>query len=480
MGLHRPRAARRRRVGRLRRPVHPRGDRDAARRLPRLPGTREPRRDDGGRGGRRGGRRFDRLSDRQGLRRAAQAQPTGPPRRRGPLGQGRSLPARQGRPGGVPGPLRGPAPRAGARACRYVPHALPHLPALERRRWAHLGPRVRIPRLLGRQLLPAGRAHRRPSQPPAPHRRCGRGRGRAGRPLGRPPPRPPPRSGRPATRAPMGRAAAGPLSAPARLPGPPAPSRRRARPVADRQRARPGRGRLGVRGGAAGRARRRRGRAARWAGAALLRRPPGGLAHPGHAWPHRPRQRRRAHRPDPCGRARLVVAPAHLAAAVAVGRRLPGAWVLSDTVKDLTHRARPPAAQAIGHWTGFAFPSGHTTKATAVYGMLAALLAATTPRWGRKVSVWTAAALLAGLVGLSRLYLGAHWLTDVLGALTLGAAWLFVLLAATRTVDALHAAPSAEHPTPAHRQPPRQREIPAEDAAPVEPARPVRRNREAR
>src|SRR6266542_2806736 len=480
MGLHRPRAARRRRVGRLRRPVHPRGDRHAARRLPRLPGTREPRRDDGGRGGGRGGRRFDRLRDRPPVRRAAQAQPTGPPGRPGPLGQGRGLPARQGRPGGVPGPFRRRVARAGARACRHVPHALPHLPALERRRWAHLGPRVRTPRLLGRQLLPAGRAHRRPGQPPAPHPGGGRGRGRAGRPLHRPPPRPPPRSGRPATRAPMGRAAAEPLSAPARLPGPPAAPRRRARPVADRQRARPGRGRLGVRGSAPGRRRRRRGRAARWAGAALLRRPPGGLAHPGLAcltdlgnaavliglilavglvwwW------RRRTWRPL------WLLAGAYL-----------GAWVLSETVKDLTHRARPPAAQAIGHWTGFAFPSGHTTKATAVYGMLAALLAATTPRWGRKVSVWTAAALLAGLVGLSRLYLGAHWLTDVLGALTLGAAWLFVLLTATRTVDALHAAPSDEHPTPAHRQPPRQREIPAEDAAPVEPARPVRRNREAR
>jgi membrane protein DedA with SNARE-associated domain len=153
-----------------------------------------------------------------------------------------------------------------------------------------------------------------------------------------------------------------------------------------------------------------------------------------------------------------------------------GAWVLSETVKDLTHRARPPAAQAIGHWTGYAFPSGHTTKATAVYGMLAALLAATTPRWGRKVAVWTAAALLAGLVSLSRLYMGANWLTDVLGALALGAAWLFVLLTATRTVDALHAAPSDDHPTPPHRQPPRQREIPAEDAPGVEPARPVRHN----
>jgi membrane-associated phospholipid phosphatase len=153
-----------------------------------------------------------------------------------------------------------------------------------------------------------------------------------------------------------------------------------------------------------------------------------------------------------------------------------GAWVLSETVKDLTHRARPPAAQAIGHWTGYAFPSGHTTKATAVYGMLAALLAATTARWGRKVTLWTAAALLAGLVGLSRLYLGAHWLTDVLGALTLGAAWLFVLLTATRTVHALHTAPSDDHPAPPHRQPRRQREIPAEDAASVEPVQPVRRN----
>jgi undecaprenyl-diphosphatase len=115
-----------------------------------------------------------------------------------------------------------------------------------------------------------------------------------------------------------------------------------------------------------------------------------------------------------------------------------GAWVLSDAIKLLTHRARPPVSQAIGHWTGYAFPSGHTTMASAVYGLLAALLAATTSRWGRKVAAWTAALLLAGLVGLSRLYLGAGWLTDVLGALALGAAWLFVLLTAARTVRALH------------------------------------------
>ena len=120
-----------------------------------------------------------------------------------------------------------------------------------------------------------------------------------------------------------------------------------------------------------------------------------------------------------------------------------GAWALSDTIQDLTHRTRPPAAQAIGHWTGYAFGSGQATKATAVYGMLAALLAAATSRWGRKVALWTAAALLAGLVGLSRLYLGAHWLTDVLGGLALGAAWLFTLLTLSRTTQDYHSGPTA-------------------------------------
>jgi membrane protein DedA with SNARE-associated domain/membrane-associated phospholipid phosphatase len=114
-----------------------------------------------------------------------------------------------------------------------------------------------------------------------------------------------------------------------------------------------------------------------------------------------------------------------------------GAWVLSEIIQDLTRRTGPPAAQAVGHWTGYAFPSGHTTRATAVFGMLAALLAAATPRWGRKVTLWTAAAMLAGVVGVSRLYLGAEWLTDVLGGLALGAAWLFLLLTAARSVHAL-------------------------------------------
>jgi membrane protein DedA with SNARE-associated domain/membrane-associated phospholipid phosphatase len=143
-----------------------------------------------------------------------------------------------------------------------------------------------------------------------------------------------------------------------------------------------------------------------------------------------------------------------------------GAWALSATIADLTGRARPPAAEAIGHWTGPAFPSGPTTRAAAVYGMLAALLAAATPHWGRKVALWTTALLLAALVGLAQLYLGAQWLTDVLGALTLGAVWLFVLLAAARTMRALRTK-TAEPPASA-------------DARPVEAATPKRRSRSQR
>ena len=114
-----------------------------------------------------------------------------------------------------------------------------------------------------------------------------------------------------------------------------------------------------------------------------------------------------------------------------------GADVLFRVVKALTGRDRPPASQAIGHFTGLAFPSGHATQAVAVWGMVAALVAVGSVRWSTKVTGWAVAVVVAGLVGVSRLYLGAHWLTDVLGGWALGAVWLAVLLVTVRTVGTL-------------------------------------------
>jgi undecaprenyl-diphosphatase len=56
-----------------------------------------------------------------------------------------------------------------------------------------------------------------------------------------------------------------------------------------------------------------------------------------------------------------------------------GAWLLQRTIKVLTQIPRPPATEAVGVFSGYAFPSGHATDAAAVYGMLAVLLAASTP-----------------------------------------------------------------------------------------------------
>jgi membrane protein DedA with SNARE-associated domain/membrane-associated phospholipid phosphatase len=111
-----------------------------------------------------------------------------------------------------------------------------------------------------------------------------------------------------------------------------------------------------------------------------------------------------------------------------LGVTLTGAIALYDIVKPLVGRARPPATLWIGHYGGGAFPSGHATQSIAFYGMLAMVLA--TGRSPRVRSLlWVGAALVTLLIGASRIYLGAHWLTDVLGGYALGATWLACIIA---------------------------------------------------
>jgi len=108
---------------------------------------------------------------------------------------------------------------------------------------------------------------------------------------------------------------------------------------------------------------------------------------------------------------------------------LGGAVAFYDIVKPLVGRVRPPMDDRFLHVSGWSFPSGHATQAVATYGMLALILSAGRPVRAR-IGLWCAAGAVAVLVGASRLYLGVHWLTDVLGGWALGTAWLALLIAA--------------------------------------------------
>ena len=111
-----------------------------------------------------------------------------------------------------------------------------------------------------------------------------------------------------------------------------------------------------------------------------------------------------------------------------LGAAVAGAIGLYDIVKPLVGRPRPPAAIWIGHYTGAAFPSGHATQSAAFYAMLAIVVGAGLS-FGRRAVLWSAAALVVLLVGASRIYLGAHWLTDVLAGYALGATWVAIVVA---------------------------------------------------
>ncbi|MCA1726096.1 MAG: phosphatase PAP2 family protein [Actinobacteria bacterium] len=137
-----------------------------------------------------------------------------------------------------------------------------------------------------------------------------------------------------------------------------------------------------------------------------------------------------------------VLAPVVLGLGVSVlaVRRDPGAFVApaasllaSDGMyllaKAAVERVRPPLELGLGGtFQGWAFPSGHATAAVAVWGTLAVVLVAR--RRIRATVAMTAAAVIALAVGASRVYLGAHWITDVLGGWALGGVVLCAVIVA--------------------------------------------------
>jgi membrane-associated phospholipid phosphatase len=110
-----------------------------------------------------------------------------------------------------------------------------------------------------------------------------------------------------------------------------------------------------------------------------------------------------------------------------------GSLLMTTVGKAVVGRPRPPLAEAVPPYEyAFSFPSGHTLNSTVIAGLVAyLLLRRLTTTWARTLTV-VLAVLWTVTMGLSRVFLGHHWLTDVAFAWLLGSAWLALIITAHR------------------------------------------------
>ncbi|MGV9674013.1 phosphatase PAP2 family protein [Nocardia sp. NPDC003482] len=128
----------------------------------------------------------------------------------------------------------------------------------------------------------------------------------------------------------------------------------------------------------------------------------------------------------------LLVWRRQWAAAVTVAVATAGAGALVVSTKHLIGRARPPVADHLVVETNPAFPSGHSLGSIVVVGVVTGIGLCWVRRRAVRVAVITVAVTFVVAVGLSRLYLGVHWPTDIAGGWALGGVWLSACLAVFR------------------------------------------------
>lgn len=118
-------------------------------------------------------------------------------------------------------------------------------------------------------------------------------------------------------------------------------------------------------------------------------------------------------------------------AALVLSAMLSGSTLVIAT-KGLFGRARPDLTLTDLVVSGLSFPSGHTSMSAIAFLTMGALIAATQRRTRERIYILLIAGLLTLLVGLSRIALGVHWATDVMGGWAFGAAWAVLWLQVAR------------------------------------------------
>ncbi len=115
-------------------------------------------------------------------------------------------------------------------------------------------------------------------------------------------------------------------------------------------------------------------------------------------------------------------------ALIALVTSVGGGVLLNLLLKNIFLRQRPDFPNAFYHESGYSFPSGHAMMSVLFYGMTAYLLINATKNWKWQVSLGIGAFTLILLIGFSRMALGVHYLTDVLGGWSAGLTWLITCI----------------------------------------------------
>lgn len=125
---------------------------------------------------------------------------------------------------------------------------------------------------------------------------------------------------------------------------------------------------------------------------------------------------------------------------LSVAITVPGGMLLNVLLKHTYARARPTFDEPLLTLATYSFPSGHTAAATLFYGLIASYIVTTSPSWNRRMLALAGAAVMVLLVAFSRVYLGAHYVSDVLAAMAESAGWLAVCITAVSTLRRRRAA----------------------------------------
>lgn len=117
---------------------------------------------------------------------------------------------------------------------------------------------------------------------------------------------------------------------------------------------------------------------------------------------------------------------------------VPGGMLINLLVKQVFERARPSFEHPLVMLTTYSFPSGHVAATTLFYGAIAALLISETTTRSRAIYILLIAFVMVIVVAFSRMYLGAHYLSDVLAAFFEAIAWIALCLIAFKCSKIYH------------------------------------------